>query len=52
MKERVVEKVNLRQVQVEQVVKEPREHFVKGDGFEDAPEDAGETVKEEKVKQD
>jgi hypothetical protein len=41
VKERIVEKVNLRQVQVEQVVKDPREHFVKGDGFEDAPKDTG-----------
>jgi hypothetical protein len=33
---------------MEQVVKDPREHFAKGHGFEDAPED---TVEEEKVKQ-
>ena len=52
VKKMIVERDNLKQVQTEQVVTDPGEHFVKGEGLEDAPEDTGETVEEEKVKQE
>ena len=34
------------------LVKDDREHFVKGDGFEDDPEDTVEADKDERRKQD
>ena len=38
-KKMIVKKNNLKQVQTEHAVTDPREHFVKGDGLEDASEE-------------
>jgi hypothetical protein len=51
-KKMIVKKDNLKQVQTEQAVTDPGEHFVKGDGLEDAPEDTIKTFEKEKVEQD
>jgi hypothetical protein len=43
-KKMIVKKDNLKQVQTEQAMTDPREHYVKGDGLEDAPEDTNKTA--------
>jgi hypothetical protein len=51
-KKMIVKMENLKQVQTEQAVADPGEHFVKGDGLEDAPEDTSKQVEKERVEQD